>query len=102
MNPDVSTFLTLDVLKTPLGQVTAVVLITQVVRASARSVSTYMLRLVAVATGIAIHAGLVWQASAGPSAYVLAIANGALVAVTAMKTAELIKGDRTNGGGASR
>jgi len=86
-------FLTLEVLRSLAGQVMAVMMVTQVVKAAAPALSTYTLRLVCVVTGIVVHGVLVWQAGMAPAGYVLALANGALVAMSAMKAAELIKGE---------
>lgn len=88
-----TTFMTLDTLKTLMGQVTAVVLVTQMVKSAAPDLSNYLLRLVAVLTGIVVHLGLVWQSGMPPAAWVLGTLNGTMVAMAAMKAAELIKGD---------
>lgn len=90
MEPD--TFLTLDTLRTLAGQVLAVGMITQAVKASVPGLATYWIRLVAIGAGIAVHGALVWTAGMGPGAYALALANGTLVAMAAMKAAELLKG----------
>lgn len=89
-----STFLTLDTLKTLAGQVLVVIMLTQVVKSAWATINIYVLRLVAVVSGIAVHTVLVWTAGMPPSAYVLALANGALVGMTAMKAAELVKGEK--------
>lgn len=91
MEPD--TFLTLDTLKTLAGQVLVVGMITQAAKAALPWMDTYWLRLVAVAAGVAVHGLLVWQAGMPPAAYVLALANGTMVSLAAMKGAELVKGE---------
>lgn len=93
-----STFLTLDTLKTLAGQLLAIGMVTQMVKATVPAISVYGLRAVAVGIGIALHAALVWHSGMDASAYVLAFVNGTLVAVAAMKAVELVKG---NGNGKS-
>lgn len=88
-----STFLTLDTLTTLAGQVLVVVMITQAVKSAVPTLTIYWLRLVAVVVGIALHGTLVWQAGMPMSAYVLALANGTLVALSGMKAVELVKGE---------
>lgn len=87
------TFLTLDTLRTLAGQVLVVGMITQAVKASVPWLATYWIRLVAIGAGIGLHVALVWTAGMGPGAYALALANGTLVAMAAMKAAELLKGE---------
>lgn len=86
-----STFLTMETLRTLAGQVLVVGMVTQVVRSAVPELSTYCLRAVAVAAGILLHGVLAWQAGMPVSSYVLAFANGAAVALTAMKAVELVK-----------
>ena len=88
-----SAFLTLDTLKTLAGQVLAVGMLTQAVKSAVPTLSTYLLRLVCVAAGIALQGVLSWHAGMGAPAYALATFNGMLVATSAMKLAELVKGD---------
>lgn len=87
------TFLTLDTLRTLAGQVLVVGMITQAVKASVPALATYWIRLVAIGAGVGLHGALVWTAGMGPGAYALALANGTLVAMAAMKAAELLKGE---------
>ena len=86
-------FITLDTLKTLAGQVLAVGMVTQAVRSAAPTLSTYTLRLVCVTTAIALQGILSWHAGMGAPAYALAVLNGAMVALSAMKAAEFVKGD---------
>lgn len=86
-------FFTLDQLQTLMGQVTVVILMTQLVKSAVPRLPTYYLRLVAVISAIAIQVGLVAVGGGPLSAYALAPINGAMVALSAMKAAELIKGD---------
>ena len=92
-----SAFITLDTLKTLAGQVLAVGMLTQAVKSAVPTLSTYWLRLVCVTGGIALQGVLSWQAGMGAAAYALAAINGALVATSAMKMAELIKGGAAEG-----
>jgi hypothetical protein len=87
-------FITIDALKTFAGQVVAVVMLTQVVKSSWPRISTYLLRSTAVTIAIGIHSALVWHSGLPISGYVLALLNGAAVAMAAMKGAELIKGEK--------
>lgn len=93
-------FLTVDALRTLVGQALAVGMVTQMVRAAVPAMSTYRLRLVCIGTAILLPLALSW----GPVAtYVVLVMNGVLVGMTAMKTVETIKGDKptppaTNGG----
>lgn len=85
-------FMTLETLKTLMGQVTAVVLVTQAVKSAVPRLTNYWIRLVAVAVGIGVQLGLSWQSQMPPEAWVLASLNGTLVAMVAMKSAEFLKG----------
>lgn len=89
-----STFMTLETLKTLAGQVLAVGLFTQMLKASVPNLSTYLIRLAAVVIAVTLQILLIWQSEMRASAYALAVINGALVAASAMKAAEMIKGDR--------
>lgn len=89
-----STFMTLDTIRTLAGQVLVVGMVTQAVRAALPTLSTYWIRGAAIGVGVILHGALVWQAGMPVSAYVLALANGGFVALTAMKAVELLK----NGG----
>ena len=86
-----SAFITLDTLKTLAGQVLAVGMLTQAVKSAVPTLSTYWLRLVCVAGGIALQGVLSWHAGMGAPAYALSAINGAMVALTAMKGAEFLK-----------
>ena len=94
MDGEPSVFLTLETLKTLAGQVMAVGMVTQVVKASFPILSTYLLRLSCVVTAIVLHLVLVWQSGMTISAYALASLNGVLIAMSAMKAAELVKGEK--------
>ena len=85
-------FMTLETLKTLMGQVTAVVLATQAVKSAVPRLANYWIRLVAVMVGIGVQLGLGWQSEMPPSSWVLASLNGTLVAMVAMKSAEFLKG----------
>lgn len=89
-----STFMTLETLNTLAGQILAVGMITQVVKASVPRLDAYWLRCVAIVSGITIHMALVWNSGMDISYYVLAVANGTLVALAAMKAAEFVKGKK--------
>lgn len=89
-----ATFLTIETLRTLAGQVLVVVMLTQAVKSAWSTVNIYVLRLVAVVSGIIVHAALAWSAGMPLSSYMLALANGALVGMTAMKAAELVKGEK--------
>lgn len=88
-----STFLTLETLRTLAGQVLVVVMLTQLVKATAPTIATYWLRTTAVVNGIVVHFAVVWTRDLPLSGYALAFANGVLVAMVAMKAAELVKGE---------
>ena len=92
MEPD--TFMTLETLKTLAGQVLAVGLFTQMLKASVPNLSTYLIRLASVVIAVTLQVVLIWQSEMRASAYALAVINGALVAASAMKAAEMIKGDK--------
>lgn len=89
-----STFMTLETLKTLAGQVLAVGLFTQMLKASVPNLSTYLIRLASVVIAVTLQVVLIWQSEMRASAYALAVINGALVAASAMKAAEMIKGDK--------
>jgi hypothetical protein len=87
-------FLSLETLRSLAGQVMVVMMVTQAVKSAAPRLNVYFLRMAAVLTGIAVHGALVWQAGMPPAAYLLALANGTLVALSAMKSSEMLKGER--------
>jgi hypothetical protein len=86
-------FMTAQYLATMAGQVYVVLLVTQAVRAAAPTLSTYYLRMAAMLAGVGFHAGMAWVPTWRLADYIVAAVNGVAVAFTAMKTAELIKGD---------
>lgn len=85
-------FLDLATLKTLAGQVLAVGMVTQTVKSALPELATYWLRFTAVASGIGLHMVLVWQSGMGAEAYALALINGVLVSLSAMKATEMVKG----------
>ena len=87
------TFLTIATLKSLAGQVGAVLLLTQVAKQAWPTLPTYYLRLIAVGTAIVIHGVLNWHAGMFADDYILSGLNGMLVALTAMKAAEFLKGN---------
>lgn len=91
-------FMDLDTLKTLAGQVLAVGMVTQMVKASVPNLSTYLVRLTSISIAIVLHIILVWQSEMRASEYMLAILNGTLVAMLAQKGAEYLKGDKRNDG----
>lgn len=85
-------FMTLEQLSSFSGQVMIVMMLTQAVKSAVPTILVYPLRLVAVVCGVALHGMLVWRADMPLVAYVLAFVNGLIVAMVAMKSAEMIKG----------
>lgn len=85
-------FMTLEMLRSFSGQVAAVLLVTQLCKSAVPALATYWLRFVAVGTGILVHGMMAWSAGWTPPMYLLGVMNGVVVAMAAMKAAELIKG----------
>jgi len=93
-------FITFEQLTTFPTQVYAVLLITQAVKALRPQIGTYWLRFTAFFVGIDVALAVTLLAGAWTwQALLLAPMNGLIVALTAMKTAEFIKG--VGNGGAS-
>lgn len=94
MGDEPTVFLTVEALNTIAGQTMVVGMVTQAVKSFVPTLTIYRIRAVAIVSGIAIHSGLVWKAGMDMDAYILALVNGILVAMSAMKMAEMIKGDK--------
>ena len=86
------TFVTLDTLKTLAGQVGVVLVVTQGFKMLTPESVDIWNRCVAIGVGITIQLLLVATNGSDPAHYFLASVNGLLVALTAMKGAEMIKG----------
>ena len=86
------TFVTLSTLKTLAGQVGVVLVVTQGFKMLTPESIDVWNRCVAIIIGIAIQLLLVAADGSDPTHYFLAFVNGLLVALTAMKGAEMIKG----------
>lgn len=89
-----SEFFTLAELKGFAGQVMVVVMLTQVVKSAVPTLTIYWIRLVAICTGVGLQVGLAAILGGGWASYLLAPINGALVAFSAMKAAEFLKGSK--------
>lgn len=98
---DPNAFVTFDQLKTFMGQLAAVLIVGQALRAAMPTITTYALRLTVIgsATFLNIIIGLLDAALVGGLGWVdlgmiflMAPLNGLIVALAAMKAAEFVKG----------
>lgn len=89
-------FITVDQLKTFPGQLLAVLFLVQAVKATVPKIPTYWLRLASVVAAIGVNLSVSVYMGAGGwlATYLMAPLNGLVVALAAMKSSELIKGDQ--------
>ena len=89
-------FITFEQLRTFAGQLLVVTMIAQAIKSSYPAISTYLLRLsvILAAMGVNVAVAISMGATLWISTYLLAPVNGLMVALAAMKAAELIKGEK--------
>lgn len=90
-----TTFLTLETLKTFAGQVLAVVIFTQLLKEIKREWFEAYLRHVALAVALWIQGVMLYSNGGfGLLSISLAVLNGTIIALVAMKGAEMVKGGK--------